>query len=42
MIQHRIGCLPVVAGGEIVGIVTETDLLSVVANLEEFERLELA
>jgi acetoin utilization protein AcuB len=42
MIQHRIGCLPVVAGGEIVGSVTETDLLSVVANLEEFERLELA
>jgi acetoin utilization protein AcuB len=27
MLEHRIGCLPVVADGRVVGIVTETDLL---------------
>lgn len=27
MLEHRIGALPVVAGGELLGIVTETDLL---------------
>lgn len=27
MVEHRIGCLPVIEGGKLVGIVTETDLV---------------
>lgn len=32
MIEHRIGCLPVVEDGRLVGIVTETDLVRLVAR----------
>jgi CBS domain-containing protein len=35
MAEHKIGCLPVVEGKEIVGIVTETDLLHYFASLPE-------
>jgi CBS domain-containing protein len=42
--QHRIGCLPVVAGAKLVGIVTDTDFVGVAINLleqlEETEPLE--
>jgi len=33
MADHRIGCLPVVAGEELVGLVTETDVLHWVAGV---------
>lgn len=33
MYDHRIGCLPVVRGDEMVGIVTETDLLRAIVEL---------
>lgn len=33
MISHRIGGLPVVDGGRVVGIVTETDLFQALADL---------
>lgn len=32
MLEHKIGCLPVVEGERLVGLVTETDLLRVVAE----------
>ena len=32
MIEHKIGCLPVVKGTALIGIVTETDLLHLVAE----------
>ena len=32
MIEHKIGCLPVVEDGTLVGLVTETDLLRIVAG----------
>jgi len=32
LIEHRIGCLPVVENGKLVGIVSETDLLRIVAG----------
>jgi CBS domain-containing protein len=32
MVEHKIGCLPVVDGERLVGIVTETDLLRCVAD----------
>ena len=32
MIEHKIGCLPVVENGKLVGLVTETDLLRVIAG----------
>lgn len=32
MIEHKIGCLPVVEGTALIGIVTETDLLRLVAE----------
>ena len=41
MIEHRIGCLPVVAAGQLVGIVTETDLVRVVAELGNLAPLTL-
>jgi acetoin utilization protein AcuB len=34
MADHRIGCLPVVAGEELVGLVTETDVLHWVAGVK--------
>lgn len=41
LIQHKIGCLPVVAAGHLVGIVTETDLVRVVAELGHLAPLTL-
>ena len=39
--KHRIGCLPVVTEGKLVGIITDTDFVAVAINLleqlEEFE-----
>jgi CBS domain-containing protein len=32
LIEHRIGCLPVVDNGKLVGIVSETDLLRAIAG----------
>lgn len=32
LIEHKIGCLPVVENGKLVGLVTETDLLRVIAG----------
>jgi CBS domain-containing protein len=32
LIEHKIGCLPVVENGKLVGIVSETDLLRVIAG----------
>ena len=32
MVKHKIGCLPVVDGGRLAGIVTETDLLRLLAS----------
>jgi CBS domain-containing protein len=34
MIEHKIGCLPVVEGHTLVGILTETDILRYVVSLE--------
>ena len=35
MRRHRIGCLPVVQKGRLVGIVTESDFLGVASSLLE-------
>ena len=35
MREHRVGCLPVVEGTRLVGIVTEHDLIDVAASLFE-------
>lgn len=32
MLEHKVGCLPVVQDGKLVGLVTETDLLRVIAG----------
>ncbi len=32
MIEHKIGCLPVVEGGKLVGLVTETDFVRLIAE----------
>jgi CBS domain-containing protein len=32
LIEHKIGCLPVVENGKLVGILSETDLLKVIAG----------
>lgn len=37
--KHRIGCLPVVTGGELKGIITDTDFVAVAINL--LEQLEV-
>ncbi|MDI3280210.1 MAG: CBS and ACT domain-containing protein [Bacillota bacterium] len=45
MYQHKIGCLPVVSGGELVGIITETDVLrslvELLGGLHSGSRLEV-
>jgi CBS domain-containing protein len=33
--KHRIGCLPVVTGGELRGIITDTDFVGIAINLLE-------
>jgi CBS domain-containing protein len=33
MLEHKIGCLPVVEGAKLVGIVTESDFVALVARL---------
>jgi CBS domain-containing membrane protein len=42
--KYRIGCLPVVTKGKLVGIITDTDFVAVAINLleqlEEFEPIE--
>lgn len=39
--KHRIGCLPVVTSGKLVGIITDTDFIAVAINLlEQLEELE--
>lgn len=40
MVSHRIGGLPVLKGGEVVGIITETDLLKAFVELVEQATLE--
>ena len=35
MLENKIGCLPVLDGAQLVGIVTETDMLQLVAELAE-------
>ena len=41
MVRHRIGCLPVVAAWQFVGIVTEADLVTVIAQLGDLAPLTL-
>ena len=42
--KHKIGCLPVISDGKLVGIITDTDFVGVAINLleqlEEYEPLE--
>lgn len=38
MRQHRIGCLPIVEDGRVVGIVTRSDLLAALADLRRRDR----
>ena len=39
--QSRYGCLPVVTGGKLAGIITDTDFLAVAINLlQQLEELE--
>lgn len=41
--QHRIGCLPVTRGGAVVGIITDSDFVTIAIHLlEQFERVEPA
>lgn len=35
MLENKIGCLPVLDGAQLVGIVTETDMLQLVAEMAE-------
>lgn len=32
---HKIGCLPVLEGGKLIGIITEADLLGIVERLTD-------
>jgi CBS domain-containing protein len=34
MMEKKIGCLPILEGAELVGLVTETDMLKLVAEME--------
>ena len=38
LLSHKLGCLPVISGGNLVGIITEADFLKLVINL--LDRLE--
>ena len=38
--QHKLGCLPVLAQGKLIGIITDSDFVSVAINL--MEQLELS
>ncbi len=39
--KHKIGCLPVLEGGDLVGIITDTDFVAVAINLlEQIEETE--
>ena len=38
MLEHKVGCLPVIGDGKLAGIVTESDFLKLVASL--LDRLE--
>jgi len=38
--KHKIGCLPVMSGGNLVGIITDTDFVAVAINL--LEQIETA
>jgi CBS domain-containing protein len=40
MVQEKIGCLPVVDGNQLVGIVTEADLLEVLVRAERAKEAE--
>jgi CBS domain-containing membrane protein len=42
MITNKIGCLPVVAGGKLLGLLTETDCLKELAQLLTSDRLHAA
>ncbi|KAB2959274.1 MAG: CBS domain-containing protein [Candidatus Methylomirabilis oxygeniifera] len=35
LLNRRIGALPVVKGGKVVGIITETDMIRALIDLEE-------
>ncbi|EEW12379.1 CBS domain-containing protein [Vibrio mimicus] len=37
MQKHKIGCLPVVAKGELVGIITDSDFVTIAINLLELQ-----
>lgn len=37
MQKHKIGCLPVVEHGKLVGIITDTDFVGIAINLLEIE-----
>ncbi|WP_428772316.1 CBS domain-containing protein [Vibrio sp.] len=37
MQKHKVGCLPVVHKGELVGIITDTDFVSIAINLLELQ-----
>ena len=45
MQKHKVGCLPVVKGGKLVGIITDSDFVTIAINLlelqEEVDPLEL-
>lgn len=42
MLEHKIGCLPVVENGELVGLVSETDFLRLLARLLDLAEVRQA
>ena len=41
LLKNRLGCLPVLRDGELVGIITDSDFVAVAANLmEQLEQVE--